>query len=52
MPEVSAVRVCSTWGVPLMVGRPVAGVFSSGGVILRATSSPSDQSSPGSFHWN
>ncbi len=27
MAEVSAVSVCSTWGVPLMFGRPVAGVF-------------------------
>ena len=27
MPEVSAVSVSSTWAVPLMVGRPVAGVL-------------------------
>ena len=25
--DVSAVRVCSTWGVPLMVGSPVAGLL-------------------------
>ena len=27
MPDVSAVSVLSTWAVPLMVGRPVAGVL-------------------------
>ena len=27
MPDVSAVSVSSTWAVPLMVGRPVAGVL-------------------------
>ena len=30
MPDVSAASVSSTWDVPLMVGPPVAGVFTAG----------------------
>ena len=43
--DVSAVNVCSTWAVPLIPGRPVAGLFGSSGVGFSGSAS---SSGPGS----